>query len=129
MEKKENKGQKKQEEPFPGKKDRQEAVTFDEFKKCDLRVAEIITAEKVVKSDRLLKLRLKAPEERTVVAGIAEHYSPEDLPGKKVIIVANLQPAKIMGIYSEGMVLAARDEEKLFLPEISEAVSPGSRIA
>ncbi|MFW5906488.1 MAG: methionine--tRNA ligase subunit beta, partial [Desulfobia sp.] len=112
-----------------GKGEKEGVITFDDFKKCDLRVAEIIRAEKVKKSDRLLKLTVKAPEERVVVAGIAEHYAPEELIGKKVIVVANLQPTKLMGVRSEGMILAARDGERLYLPEIPGEVGPGSSIS
>lgn len=108
-------------------------VTFDAFQKFDLRVAEIVGAEPVKKSDRLLKLTVKAPEERTVVAGIAEYYMPEELIGRQVIIVANLKPAKLMGITSEGMVLAAKTEvdgrEKLVLSTVSDLVIPGSKVA
>lgn len=86
------------------------------------------------KSDRLLKLILNAPEERTVVAGIAQSYTPEELIGKKVVLVANLQPAKLMGIVSEGMVLAAKEPledgtERLRLLFVDPAMSPGSTIS
>ncbi|MFT5697201.1 MAG: methionyl-tRNA synthetase [Desulforhopalus sp.] len=108
-------------------------VSFDDFKKLDLRVAEIIGAEPIKKSDRLLKLTVKAPEERTIVAGIAEHYSPEDLIGRQVIIVANLKPAKLMGVPSHGMVLAAKDvngdKESLILTTVSGPISTGSKVA
>ncbi len=104
-------------------------ITFEEFGTIELKVAEIITAEKIKKSDRLLKLTVKAPEDRTIVAGIAEHYSPEDLPGKQVIIVANLKPTKLMGVPSEGMVLAAKDGDKLVLASLSDTVALGSRVA
>ena len=92
-------------------------------------MAEITAAEKIKKSDRLLKLTVKAPEERTIVAGIAEYYQPEDLPGKRVIIVANLKPAKLMGVPSQGMVLAAKDGDRLVLSTVSDEVAPGSRVA
>ena len=111
-------------------------VSFDEFKKLDLRVAEIVAAEPIKKSDRLLKLTVKAPEERTIVAGIAEHYSPEDIVGRQVIIVANLKPAKLMGIESNGMVLAAKDahgangeKETLILTTVSGSIPTGSKVA
>jgi methionyl-tRNA synthetase len=104
-------------------------VTFDAFQKLELRVAEIIAAEKIAKSDRLLKLTVKAPEERTIVAGIAQHYQPEELVGRQVIIVANLKPAKLMGVASHGMVLAAKDGDRLVLSAVSGPVSPGSRVA
>ncbi len=114
-------------------------VSFDEFKKLDLRVAEIVAAETIKKSDRLLKLTVRAPEERTIVAGIAEHYSPEELIGRQVIIVANLKPAKLMGIESNGMVLAAKDasgrdgtngeKESLILTTVSGPIPTGSKVA
>ena len=104
-------------------------ITFEQFREVDLRVAEIVAAEKVAKSDRLLKLTVKAPEERTIVAGIAEYYNPADLVGRQVIIVANLKPAKLMGITSQGMVLAAKDGERLIVSGPSGPVSPGSKIA
>jgi methionyl-tRNA synthetase len=109
-------------------------IGFDQFKAVELRVAEIIAAAKVAKSDRLLKLTVKAPEERTIVAGIAQHYSPESLIGQRVIIVANLKPAKLMGIPSQGMVLAAKEQladntEKLVLITVAGPVAVGSRVA
>lgn len=104
-------------------------ITFDAFQKLELRVAEIIAAEKIAKSDRLLKLTVKAPEERTIVAGIAQHYQPEELIGRQVIIVANLKPAKLMGVPSHGMVLAAKEGDRLVLSAVSGPVSPGSRVA
>ena len=109
-------------------------ITFDQFGKVELRVAEIIAAEKIKKADKLLKLTLKAPEERTVVAGIAKFYSPEELVGKKVIIVANLKPAKLMGVTSNGMVLAAKEtdedgNERLVLSTVSSDIAAGSKVA
>jgi methionyl-tRNA synthetase len=105
-------------------------ITFDEFKNLDLRVAEIKAAEKIKKSDRLLKLTVLVPEERTVVAGIAEYYQPEELIGRQVIMVANLKPAKLMGVASHGMILAARDEQgKLTLSGIADPVTPGSKVS
>ncbi|MGD9948018.1 MAG: methionine--tRNA ligase [Desulfobulbus sp.] len=109
-------------------------ISFDQFKSVELRVAEIVAAEKVAKSDRLLKLTVTAPEERTIVAGIAQFYVPEDLLGKRVIIVANLKPAKLMGIPSQGMVLAAKEQladgsEKLVLTTVAGDIAPGSKVA
>jgi len=89
-----------------------EFISIDDFKKVQLKVAEVISAERVEKSEKLLKLNVKLDsEERQIVAGIAKSYSPEDLVGKKVIIVANLQPAKLMGQESKGMVLAVEVEK------------------
>ncbi len=83
-------------------------ITIDDFFKADLRVAEIIAAEKVEKSKKLIKMRVRiGDEERTIVAGIATAYTAEQLVGRKVVVVANLMPAKLMGIESNGMVLAA----------------------
>jgi len=109
-------------------------ITFEEFGKVELRVAEIVAAEKIKKADKLLKLSLKAPENRTVVAGIAKFYSPGELVGKKVLIVANLKPAKLMGVTSQGMVLAAKEKdedgnERLVLSTVDGDIAPGSRVA
>jgi len=95
-----------------------------------LRVAEIKAAEKIDKSDRLLKLTVMEPEERTVVAGIAKYYEPEELVGRQVIMVANLKPAKLMGVTSHGMILAARDEQgRLSLSALADEVAPGSKVS
>ena len=93
-------------------------ITIDEFKKTELRVAEVVAAERVPKTDKLMKLTLSLGEEtREVVSGIADAYTAEELVGKHVILVANLKPAKLRGIMSHGMVLAASDGEKLRLIE------------
>jgi methionyl-tRNA synthetase len=108
-------------------------ISFDQFQKVELRVAEIIAAESVKKSDRLLKLTVRAPDERVIVAGIAEYYSPEELQGMLVLIVANLQPVKLMGVKSQGMVLAAKVEEdgksRLVLSTVTGPVPPGTGVA
>ncbi|MDH3394171.1 MAG: methionine--tRNA ligase subunit beta, partial [Desulfobulbaceae bacterium] len=104
-------------------------IDFADFQKIDLRVGEVIAAERIKKSDRLLKLTVKAPEERTIVAGIAEHYAPEEMVGKQVIIVANLKPAKLMGVASQGMVLAAKDGKTLVLSTVSDSVPAGSKVS
>ncbi len=108
-------------------------ITFDQFQQVELRVAEIVAAERVKKSDRLLKLTVMAPEQRTIVAGIAQSYSPDEVIGRQVIIVANLKPVRLMGIESQGMVLAAKIEEngasRLVLTAVSGPVAPGSTVA
>jgi len=81
-------------------------ISYEDFEKIDLRVARILEAEAVPKSAKLLKLKIDIGEERTVVAGIAKDYKPEQLVGKTIVIVANLKPAKLMGIESRGMLLA-----------------------
>ena len=94
---------------FPPMKDE---VTFDDFSKMDIRVGQVMAAEKVEKADKLLKLTVNTGlDTRTVVSGIAEHYSPEEVVGKKVSILMNLAPRKIRGVESQGMILMAEDEE------------------
>ncbi|SCA58718.1 Methionine--tRNA ligase [Chlamydiales bacterium SCGC AB-751-O23] len=97
------------------------SISFDDFSKVDLRVAEIIEAEKVPKSKKLLKLRVDLGfEQRTIVSGISQHYQEADLIGKKVIVVANLKPAKLMGVESQGMLLAASLDKALELAYIQD---------
>lgn len=94
---------------FPPMKD---AIAFDEFTKLDMRLATIKHAEKVEKADKLLKLTVVTGiDERTIVSGIAEHYKPEEIIGKTVLVLLNLEPRKIRGIESQGMVLMAENEE------------------
>jgi len=106
------------------------SVDYADFAKLDLRLAHIVAAEKVAKADKLLKLTVSlGAETRTVVAGIAEHYKPEDVVGLQVVIVANLKPAKIRGIESQGMVLAASDGELLSLvAPIKSTLGAGSKV-
>jgi methionyl-tRNA synthetase len=104
-------------------------IPIDDFMKVELRVAEVLAAERVPKSKKLLKLTVKVGEEtRTVVAGIAEQYEPEPLVGRKVVIVANLQPATLMGVESNGMVLAASHEGIVSLLTLDKDVPPGSKV-
>ncbi|HPN36943.1 MAG TPA: methionine--tRNA ligase [Melioribacteraceae bacterium] len=105
-------------------------ISFEEFSKVDLRIAEIIHAENVKKSEKLLKLNVKVGEtKRQIVAGIAKSYKPEDLIGKKVVIVFNLQPAKLFGIDSEGMILAVENEEgNLNVINVDEKVKSGTKV-
>jgi len=94
----------------------------------DLRAGIVKQAEKVPKSDRLLRLIVDIGEERQVVAGIAQTHSPEELVGRQVIVVANLQRAKIMGVESHGMVLAVKDGDTLKLVTTESPVSPGLKV-
>lgn len=106
-------------------------ITIDEFAKMDLRVAEVIGCEKMEKADKLLILKLKVgEEERTVVSGIAQHYTPETLIGKKVVLVANLKPSKLRGVMSEGMILAASDEghQHLEVLTLQSDLGSGNRV-
>ena len=106
-----------------------EPISIDDFMKIELRVAKVLAAEAVPKSTRLLKLQVDAGgDPRTIVAGIAEAYPPEALVGRTVVIVANLKPAKLMGIESNGMVLAASPEGGApALLGIDEPPPPGTR--
>ena len=89
-----------------------ELITIDEFKKIKLKTAKVLEAEKVPKSKKLIRLQIQVGEEkRQIVAGIAEKYAPEELIGKTIVIVTNLQPAKLMGLESNGMLLAVNDEK------------------
>lgn len=104
-------------------------IDFESFLKVDLRVAEILTAEPVPKSNKLLKIELDVGgEKRIVVSGIKKHYEPDLIIGKKVILVANLKPAKLMGIESHGMILAASNGELLEIPSI-ENLPSGSKVS
>jgi methionyl-tRNA synthetase len=104
-------------------------IKIDEFGKVELRVAEVIAAEPLPKSKKLLKLTVSlGPEQRTVVAGIAEHYAPGEIVGKKVVIVANLEPAKLMGVESNGMVLAASAGGKLAVLTLDRDLPPGAKV-
>jgi len=106
-----------------------EEISIDDFAKIDLRVAEVLACEKVEKADKLLKLEIKVGEEtRTIVSGIALHYSPEEMVGKKVVIVANLKPVKLRGIMSQGMILAASEGDTLEVLEIAKDIPSGGRV-
>lgn len=104
-------------------------ITIDDFKKVDLRVAEVISAEAVEGTDKLLSLIVDAGSgPRTIVAGVAEYYSPQDLVGKKVILVANLKPAKVRGIESQGMLLAAVGKKDLSILSIDKDMPSGTKV-
>ena len=104
-------------------------ITIDDFAKIDLRVATVVAAERVPKTDKLIKLQVKiGDEERTIVSGIAQHYDPENLIGKNVIVIANLKPAKLRGIESRGMVLAASDGEGNLVLADAPGIASGSKV-
>lgn len=104
-------------------------ITIDDFAKIDLRVATVVAAERVPKTDKLIKLQVKiGDEERTIVSGIAQHYEPENLIGKNVIVIANLKPAKLRGIESRGMVLAASDGEGNLVLADAPGIANGSKV-
>ena len=105
-------------------------LSIDDFRKIDLRVARVIVAEPVPKSKKLLKLQVEiGTERRQIVAGIAQHYTAEELVGKSVVVVANLQPATLMGQDSRGMLLAASDDQgRLVIVAPAGDIASGSRV-
>jgi methionyl-tRNA synthetase len=108
-------------------------ITIDDFAKVDLRVAVVLAVDRVPKTDKLLKLELDLGfEKRTIVSGIAQFYEPEALVGRRIVIVANLKPAKLRGVESRGMLLAAggRGEgEELGLITLDKEIPPGTRVS
>jgi methionyl-tRNA synthetase len=113
--------------------DDEAVITIDEFARIDLRVAVVLAAERVPKTEKLLKLDLDlGSEKRNIVAGIAEFYEPEALVGKRIVVVANLKPARIRGVESRGMLLAAggrAEGEDLGLVTLDKAIPPGTRVS
>ena len=104
-------------------------ISFDDFKKIELRIAQILSAERVEGSDKLLKLRVSlGAEERQIVAGIGKKYEPEALVGRQIVIVANLEPRTLMGLESEGMLLAADSPNGPVLLRPDAEVPPGMSI-
>ena len=106
-------------------------ITIKDFKKIELKVAQILGAEKIPKTDRLLKVKVDlGGEERTLVAGLGAHYTPEELLGLKVIVVTNLQPATIKGITSNGMMLGVgcSDRNDIALLTVNRDVPSGTRV-
>ncbi|MFH1258149.1 MAG: methionine--tRNA ligase subunit beta [Candidatus Micrarchaeota archaeon] len=105
-------------------------VSFEDFQKLDLRVAKIMEVEKVEGSSKLYKLTIRIGEEtRTLVAGIAEKYAEDELMGKKIIVIANLEPKELRGIESQGMLLAAESEDgQLGLLSVENDIPDGSGI-
>jgi methionyl-tRNA synthetase len=104
-------------------------VTVGDFARIELRVARILAAERIPNTHKLLKLRVSlGQEERQVVAGIGAKYEPDQLVGKQVVLLANLRPAKIMGVESQGMILAAGDTSVASLLTLLEEVPEGLKI-
>lgn len=108
-----------------------ENITFDYFKGMDLRVAQIKAAEDIEGADKLYKLTIDVGEERTIVAGIKLFYSKDDLTGKKIVVVSNLEPRTLRGIESHGMLLAASTEDRttLTLLSVDRDIPNGSKVS
>ncbi len=106
-------------------------VTFDDFKKIDLRVAEIKTCEDIPGADKLYRLTIDVGEERTIVAGIKQHYTKEELVGKKIVVITNLEPRTIRGIIAHGMLLAASspDQTSVVLVGPDRNIPSGSTVS
>lgn len=109
-------------------------INLEDFKKLDLRIAKVISAEKVENSEKLIKLEIDLgdnyPEnpKRTLLAGISKFYNPDDLVGKQIVMVANLEPKAMMGMESQGMLLAAVEDGKPILLKPESEVSPGAKV-
>lgn len=103
-------------------------IDHKEFEGLDLRVGEVIEAEGIKGSEKLIKLKVDIGETRQAVAGIKRWYSPEQLVGKKVVFLANLKPAKIFGVESQGMILAAQDDEGVSILTVEGGVENGAKI-
>jgi len=110
-----------------------DTISYENFAKLDLRIAKIIEAEEIEGADKLLKLKIEMGEEepRTLVAGIKQHYNKEDLIGKNIVVIANLEPRKMKGVESQGMLLAASsdDHAKVILLQPEKDIEPGSKVS
>jgi len=119
----------KKKEQKEAKEDKVNIISYDEFKQIDLRVGKVISAEEVSGTDKLLKLEISLGEEkRTIVAGVKKHYSAEEILGKRIIVVCNLQPVKLRGIESQGMLLAAVDNNDVVLLTVDKEIREGSKV-
>jgi methionyl-tRNA synthetase len=115
--------------PAPsGLTDLKDEISIEEFSRVDLRVATVLHAEAVPRADRLIKLEVDCGEKRTIVAGIARNYEPRELIGRQVVIVANLKPARLMGVLSQGMLLAGSKGKQLALMTPDREMTPGTPI-
>lgn len=120
----------KPEKKAEDKQEQGKYITIDDFAKLDLRVAKVKRAEPIEGAKKLLKLEVQVGSEtRQVVSGIAQHYNPGDLVGKTVILVANLKPVKLRGVESQGMILAASNDEKLVLVGLDEEIESGTKVS
>ena len=112
------------------KEEKMDEITIDEFKRLDLRVAEVLKAERAEGSKNLLRLQIRiGEEERQIVAGIAQWYAPEEIVGKRIIVVANLKPATIRGLESKGMLLAAQDGSELSIVVLDKPLKSGVKVS
>ncbi|MCG2740716.1 MAG: methionine--tRNA ligase subunit beta [Syntrophaceae bacterium] len=103
-------------------------IAYEEFEKVDLRAAKVLAAEMVPKSNKLIRLTVEIDGERQIVAGIGKDYKPAELVGKTIVVVANLKPAKLMGVESRGMLLATDTEEGLTVLGFDRPPKTGAKI-
>jgi methionyl-tRNA synthetase len=104
-------------------------ITIEDFAKIELRIGKVLEAKRVAGSDKLIVMKVDTGEERQIVAGIGKAYTPEELTGKSIVVVSNLQPAKLMRVESQGMLLAASDDEgrlSIIIPE--KEIKEGSKV-
>jgi methionine--tRNA ligase beta chain len=105
-------------------------ISFEDFKKLDLRIAKILKAEAIEGSEKLLKLEIDiGKEKRQIIAGIAKSYKPQELIGKEIVVLVDLEPKTLMGVESHGMLLAANDNEKSILLKPERDVPPGTKVS
>src|SRR5687768_18034937 len=105
-------------------------ITIEDFRKVELRVGTVRSAEPHPNADRLMVLRVDlGEEERQICAGIRSHYAPEDLVGKQIVVVANLETAKLRGLESQGMLLAASDDGRVIILTPEKSVQPGAKVS
>ena len=128
--KSEPKPKKKKDKPKQAPAGPAEEITIDEFARVDLKLGKVLKAERIEGADKLMKLSidLGEPEPRQVVAGIAEHYAPEEMTGRQVVVVANLKPVKLRGVQSRGMVLACVDKDAVRVVSPDMELSPGAKV-
>ena len=103
-------------------------ISYEDFEKVDLRVAKVLAAEAVPKSNKLLKLKIDVGEERTIVAGMGKDYKPEEIVGKNIVVVVNLKPTKLMGVESHGMLLATDTDRGLTLVSYDRDPKTGAKV-
>ena len=115
--------------PQPPKFTKMDKISFEDFQKIELKIGKILTCVPVENSEKLLKLEVDFGEEkRQIISGIAQFYKPEDLTGKEFVFATNLEPRKIMGLESQGMILAADAEGKAVCLSPNQEVAPGTKI-
>ncbi|NCO83618.1 MAG: methionine--tRNA ligase subunit beta [Nitrospirae bacterium CG22_combo_CG10-13_8_21_14_all_44_11] len=104
-------------------------ITIEDFAKVELKIGKVLEAQRVEKSNKLIVMKIDTGEERQIVAGVGRAYTPEELVGKSIVVVTNLQPANLMGVESHGMLLAASDDEgNLSVITLEKEIKAGARV-